>query len=639
MKVLRRRPIRRSRVVSLLPLLAVACGSSSSDSDVNGAGFGGSPSGGSAGSGGAQSDGGGDAGCLVDEIVCEGSTSYRCNEAGQHVDPVDCSAAGTTMCVNGLGCVNCVPGAASCEDGVATYCMSDGMTEEQFECDPLQGLTCTPDGCEGACTPQVLGKKHIGCDFWPTVTANSVWGEWFDFGVVVANTTSEPANLVVTRGDVVVAERPLDPAGVAIVELPWVDDLKGPEADMSGAVVVPTESVFSSSALGAGAYRLRSDQPVVVTQFSTLSSNNEEGLAAGCPPDMETGACLSYSNDATLLMPGPTLGTAHVLMGWHSWPLGSQNEPGGMGDFVSITALRANTTVKVKAPTALLPLPGEDPFEPGELREVVLAQGDVLQLFTNASSVGAQWSGAEVSADLPIQVITGAPCVYIPDTVPTCDHIEEANLPENMLGKTYLVTAPTSPSGRNRHIIRLHGMEDDTLVEFDPPSTHSAVTMGRGDVVELDLLPETDDEIPPDFLVSSAKTFGVTQYMVGNRAEPYSPYVPEADLGDPSQTVLVPTSRYLKRYVIALPPGFERHYVDVIAATGSDVLLNGEPLDSSQFRAIGASGLSVTRLEALAVGARHELVSDKAFGVQIRGFGKFTSYMVPGGIDLRTTSQ
>ena len=76
-----------------------------------------------------------------------------------------------------------------------------------------------------------------------------------------------------------------------------------------------------------------------------------------------------------------------------------------------------------------------------------------------------------------------------------------------------------------------------------------------------------------------------------------------------------------------------------MAATGAEVFVDDEPVPSTELRAVGSSGLSVTRLGDLAASQRHELRSDKPFGVQVYGFGKFTSYMVPGGIDLRAVSQ
>lgn len=631
---------RTVRPWALLPLsvvLAVAlqCGASDDDAGSGAGGVGGT-FGGSGGGGGAP-EGGSDTGCVKDAILCEGSVAWRCDATGSLVDPVDC-ANEDEACVTGLGCAVCVPGSTGCSDGVGTYCLEDGSRAESFECDPLQGLICQPEGCLGACTPQKVGRTHVGCDFWPTVTANSAWSTWFSFGVVVVNTTDQPATLTVTRGAEPVLTRALDAAGVEVIELPWVDELKGPDADPSGKISPPPASVLSEASKGGGAFRLRSDQPVVVTQFNTLRASNDEGLNEGCPPDASSGECLSYSNDASLLLPSSSLDGSHELMGWKSWQLDpGANDPRGIGDFVTITAVHDDTTVTVRPSSLVLPFASGQGIEAGSARQFNLLRGDVLQLFSDASIQGAQLAGSEVTSTRPVQVLTGVPCVNVPVGVLTCDHVEETNLPKGTLGRRYLVTALTSPGGRTRHLVRIHGVEDETVITFDPPAAHKSISIHRGEAVDLDL--PKDGESAQDFLVSSTKTFGVTQYMVGNRADPYAPSAPGADLGDPSQTFAVPVSRYLKRYHVAVPPGFNEHRIDVIASTGADVLLNEEPIPSAEFRAIGASGLSVARIVSVEPGKRYELRSDKAFGVQVYGFGKFTGWMAPGGIEMRSSSQ
>jgi hypothetical protein len=49
------------------------------------------------------------------------------------------------------------------------------------------------------CEEAAAAKAYIGCDFWPTVTANNVWSI-FDYAVVVANAGEEAVDVTVTRG-------------------------------------------------------------------------------------------------------------------------------------------------------------------------------------------------------------------------------------------------------------------------------------------------------------------------------------------------------------------------------------------------------------------------------------------------------
>ncbi|MCL2823895.1 MAG: hypothetical protein FWD57_07890, partial [Polyangiaceae bacterium] len=297
--------------------------------------------------------------CSKDSIGCEGNMSWRCDSRGEKVDLYDCATEGK-ICVDAIGCVACEPGTASCSDNVGSYCPDDASGVVTFECDSRQGLSCETEGCVGPCSPQNLRRSHIGCDFWPTVTSNSAWTQWFQFGVLVVNTTNEPAEVTVTLGPDKVVSRSIEPKGVASIELPWIADLKGPDADASGIVNPPLASVFSKSASGGGSYRLRSDQPVVVTQFNTLAARNTTGSIADCPVDNKYGECLSYSNDASLLLPSSSLDTYHSIMGWRSWQLDpSPNGSHGIGDFISITAIENQTTVTVVPTSDVLPFDGD----------------------------------------------------------------------------------------------------------------------------------------------------------------------------------------------------------------------------------------------------------------------------------------
>src|SRR6187551_3148631 len=54
------------------------------------------------------------------------------------------------------------------------------------------GATGNDDGMPETCDDAALGHTYVGCDFWPTITANPVWQE-FEPAVVVANGTAADA--------------------------------------------------------------------------------------------------------------------------------------------------------------------------------------------------------------------------------------------------------------------------------------------------------------------------------------------------------------------------------------------------------------------------------------------------------------
>lgn len=80
---------------------------------------------------------------------------------------------------------------------------ADGSTSHACvdDCDPVQGMSCDESigMCQGACAPQNLGKSYLGCDFYPTVTANPVDNN-FHFAVAIANSTDELASITIEGG-------------------------------------------------------------------------------------------------------------------------------------------------------------------------------------------------------------------------------------------------------------------------------------------------------------------------------------------------------------------------------------------------------------------------------------------------------
>ena len=74
-------------------------------------------------------------------------------------------------------------------------------------------------------------KSYLGCDFWPTVTMNSViyYTDLFNFAVAVANTGTADALVTVTGGGLPAGTPThvtVTPGALQTIKLPWVDDLR-----------------------------------------------------------------------------------------------------------------------------------------------------------------------------------------------------------------------------------------------------------------------------------------------------------------------------------------------------------------------------------------------------------------------------
>ena len=565
--------------------------------------------------GGSSSAAGGGAACAAGTFVCDGNVAKACDGKGGYAAPVDC---GSRVCAPGLGCVDCIPSTATCEAGKAKTCDAQGKVESEYECDPVQGMECKPNGCTGACSPSALGTSYLGCEYWPTVTANGVWTNFFNFAVALASTTTEITSVVIEGPNGFMQTVDIPPNQAEVVQLPWVASLKGPDADLIGTGVPITANQRG------GAYRVRANHPLAVYQFSPLDYQNVNN-PPGCP-NLGTFGCYSYSNDASLLLPTNALTASYYVVGWRTV---------FSGDFLSITATQDDTKVVLTTGPKAKTLPGEGvDLGPNKTATILLKQGEVIELFTEGKYTSQQWSGSTVTANHPVQVITGSPCATVPDATPACDHIEESVLPAEALGSTYAVTVPRTPNGApntpngGRHAVRIHGVGAGAKLKFDPPSISTKTSIKKNEVIEI-------QGVVDDFVVTGDAPFAVTQYMYG-QGDPIKKDN-GVGAGDPSQSIAIPIEQYRKDYAFIAPTTYETSFVNIVAPTGASIELDGITVDPSSFSAIGASKNSVARvmLQPLTL---HHIKSDQAFGIVVYAYGQYTSYMYPGGMDLKKIS-
>jgi len=543
-----------------------------------------------------------DAVCPQGEIVCEGNEAMVCDGMGGFESSENCDPQ---VCVDGLGCLPCEPGQTQCNGETVETCNDAGTEwEPGITCDPLQGTMCDPElgHCTGKCSSESLGSSYIGCDYYPTVTSNAV-ATSFNFAVAVANTSNNPAEVTVTRGANMVAQVTVAPASLQIVNLPWVEPLKGGET---------LNANWPSVSVEDGAYRLRSNEPVTVYQYSPIEYKGngicQPGLTLDC----------SFTNDASLLLP------TNVWRG--EYVVASRN---GLGDqipgFYAVVASQDNTTIDLTpSATGGNVVAGAGVANDGT-GQVLLNQGDVLQVYSTTSQ-SSDLTGTLVEADKPIQVFGGHRCIYVPNETPYCDHIEESVPPIDALASSYIVTAPLLRIGNNDNVtgnmVRVIATEGGTTVSYDPPQGGAPTNLTlAGDFFEIAATAN-------DFEINADKKVLVVQYMRGQEAT-------ASLVGDPAMAVSVPTEQFRNQYLFHAPTNYEYNYVNIVAPTGTTITLDGNPVGG--FTDIGGTGFAVSRL-LLGNGnnGNHDISGDQAFGISVYGYGVDTSYWYPGGLDLKT---
>lgn len=560
-------------------------------------------------------------------------------------------ASGCSPAGNDKGSTKAGSGASS--NGGSSAQQGNGSTTSGPDLS-LGGMGSLPDNGGGddnnptTCDQAKKSQTYIGCDFWPTITYNPVYHE-FAFAVVLANGGTADAEVTVERAGAMVDHVTVPAQGLATLKLPWVMELKGDEFTRTDATTGARKK--ESELVAGGAYHMTSTVPVTAWQFSPLDYQQPAANCPGLPAGTTT--CLSVSNDASLLLPSSAV-TGTYRLGGRSARLegGGIDYTSSQGGF-AITATEDGTQVDIQlspdrkqevgtgakiGAAVLASGKGVMAAMPGETISYMLQAGDVLQL------VG-QWapyepephgdlSGSLVNATKPVQVIAFNALL---SGVPTAtdgnpDHIEETVLPAEVIGKSYVVAAPTGPDGRvPGHMVRFFGNFDGTSLTYPAGMPAGAPTsLKAGEVVEIGPINE------PFVVDGGDKSFSVVSLMLGGTKQD-----PDMDLkrGDPSLTTEVTPEQYRKQYTFLAPLTYLQNYADIIIPDGATVKLDGQPLKSTP-QPIAGSKWSLVR-ETLGEGTNgsHRLEATEKVGLQVMGFGSATSYSYPGGLDLKPISQ
>lgn len=523
-------------------------------------------------------------------------------------------AGETTSSVAGPGVTSTGSSASTGEPGVggATSSSSQGSGGEGG------GSGGGPDEDPATCEEAASARTNIGCDFWPTVTANMVW-DIFDYALVVTNAGDEPADVTVERDGDAVDDATVAPGDTHTFYLPWVRDLKGVQSDCAGNIPSDTQETVL---VRGGAYHVTSTVPVALYQFSSIEYSPASGGPPGkdwsaCPANAcaDTVECFSYSNDASLVVPSTSLGTTYRVVAYPSWDVGR------VGSFLSIVALEDDTTVDLDLSpfAAVIAGDGIDAIDVNGTGTLSLDAGDVAQLI---ASTPGDFSGTLVTADRPIQVMSGIACTYIPDGFTGCDHLEETLLPVDALGTRVVVPRPTGPDGvAVDHIVRIVGQVDQTTLSYAGNAPFGApLAINEGQLVDL-------GRVTGDFEILASQPIAVSTFQLG--ASAVDPGDPATSLGDPSQSMALATSQFRRRYDLVAPEGWLSTYLDVTLPTGATATLDGAALGGT--RSPVSPEFDVVRVLLSSASESHVLTADVPVGVQVLGYGEYASYQYPGG--------
>lgn len=548
--------------------------------------------------------------CVEGQVYCQGDSRYTCDGEGNVVERVACAGA-TPICVQGRGCLGCMPGHARCDPAMpqrTQTCPADGSAyTDGAVCNAAEGQTCNAGACVDRCSDSALGNSYLGCDYWPTVTPNAGLNPMFQYAVVLTNPQTYAVRVTITGGSLPMPRTlELAPGAVETVVLPWVVDLVqlNPSCIPIGEYCIPWTPANSVLRRG-GAYHVHSNGPISAYQFNPLT--------------FQQGAVYSYTNDASLLLPQGVLTRRYTVITWPNFPYTPSGEKNPMtyffGGFASVVAVTGeSTTVTVRASSAMRAGTGVPAMRAGETRTFQLQPGDVLQL------VGADRgdiTGTTVESNQPVAVFAGHDCTNVPLDQTACDHLEEQLLPNETWGREYVVSALRDRGTGAPSQVRIISRVDDNRVTFDPPSAHAPVTLSAGQVLDF--------ATAQHFVVRGTGALLPVQFMRGQGFD-------RTMAGDPAMVMEVPVQQYRTSYDFTVPSTYVSNFINVVTAEGGALEMDGQPLRGSS-SVVG--GFTIYTLP-ITPGDHHlQSATGQGIGLKVYGVAPYTSYAYPGGLDLR----
>ncbi len=568
----------------------------------------------------------GTAPCQAGSKRCVGATLEQC-EGGKWKQTKSCT--GTQVCSASLGdCADCEPSKGACVGDAAHACTAQGKVGAKIKVCPAG--TCLAGKCVDLCNKARAARSYIGCDYWPTVTVNASLAGDFSFAVAVANTSTGAATVdVASMGNPKLKSVTVPARSVATIALPWVKGLK------------QLPSVFGSVQLQASAYKLTSNRPVSVYQFNALDYVLNHDCKLGGDQKPGDNKCYSYSNDASLLVPEHTFGTEYMVLSRPSMlvlQLGKKIKSPGFFSVVAASAGSTKLTVNFSANTEA---GGGNvkAYKKGDTGTFTLKQWEVLQVLSalpdsckkvKSDNLGNKYcdlsdttdlTGTVIKSDQPVAVFAGHNCSFVPYDKWACDHLEETIFPTASMGKHYIGSHSIS-SGDDPSLYRVVSAAGENIITFNP-QVEPTRTLGKGEWFEF--------TTRHDFEVKGTGRFALVKFMVGQN---YSTTAGAGAPNDPAMALAVPVEQYRDSYHFLAPASYQKNYVNIHAPAGAAVKLDGVKLPSSAFLPVNTSSkMTVGKVQI--TGGAHLIESTDKVGITVYGVGSYTSYMYPGGLDLK----
>lgn len=481
----------------------------------------------------------------------------------------------------------CIPGTRKCNGlGSVQQCNTLGTAWENVEtCGG--GSECFDGNCLNECQLAEAKESYVGCEYWGAFLQNVSPDT---YAVVVANPNDTAVTVTVYgNGNVQLAQFTVN-------------------AGALNSQTFDTTRHLTGAGIFNHAFKIVASRPVTVTQMNPF------------------GNVMTYTNDATLLLPKGALGLQHYAMSWPDWKYfedggcsgdTSYNYPG----YVTVIATEPGTTsVTVKYSAASRAGTGVAAQAAGSTATYSLNQYQVLNLNSagpgcgDSTCYGADLTGSFIEADKKIAVFGGHMCTYVPAGSPACDHLEHQIFPLRSWGMNYTAVR-TKPRGSEADYWKILASQNGTSVSWTG-GTSGSVTLNAGQSHQF--------STTADFVVTADKPILLGQILASQDAG--------AGTGDPAMMLIAPNEQFRKDYIFLVAPNYDYDRLTIVAQADTNITLDSTSMSSNTFTAI--AGTSWRRQYVDTADGAHKLTADKPVGLYVYGFSQYVSYAYTAGLDL-----
>ncbi len=585
---------------------------------------------------------------------------------GQH----DCSGAVYQVCVNGqysiqeecqvacdkaLGCVNCAPNSAVCQDGNVHTCDAAGnVGAETMAC--TGSNICEGGACVDACASAAENKSYIGCEYMAVDLDNAVEVMDVQGGIncgvpgaknvtmqacgnannsavqglcdppgntCPAGTTCKSMNVCILDAQnspfaIVVSNPQARPVNVTVTGANGQTILKTIAAGMVEAIkpntapnAIPDQSI-DGTGLVKKAYKVTSDLPIVAYQFNPLENVNV------------------FSNDASLLLPTTAYDVEYYTFSWPTEDRRPQNH--SYHGYLSVVANVDDTVIEV-TPTAAVRASATQPAIAANTPTQFTL--DAFEVLTLQASPGGDLTGTKVrsvNGTTTFGVFGGHEAMGVgemtpPDQThtlgPCCaDHIEEMLFPTSTWGKTFAITRSKSRGTNEPDLLRIMAQKANTTITFDPsPSSGTCGMLQPGQFCEVKIQGDTGVTASEPVLIAHYLESAIWQdFLFGG----------SVGEGDPSFSIAVPTEQFRTSYTVLVPSQYAKNFLSIAAPGAGAVIVDGLLVALTPY----AGGLyRAARMQVNA--GQHVITCPNGCGVEVYGYSDAVSYMFAGGLDLK----